>query len=186
MCVGAHRVAREVLCALLCAALLSGCATLGGNLAPAALGGKHRSIKDDPEPAAAAPPPPQKKVAMTAPPKTYRPAVGRPIEQPNCGTGTACLARLKALIADPERRWISHSASAAEVANGTRLFAYRALRDKLSCAEIRLALAEIEAAETAFRAPVAGVSATQASRVLSLNAEVGQELRAELAARCPG
>jgi hypothetical protein len=186
MCVGAHRVARAVLCALLCASLLSGCASLGGNLAPTALGGTHRSIKDDPEPAAEPPPPPQKKMAVAAPPKTYRPAVGRPIEQPNCGTGTTCLVRLKALIADPERRWISHSPSAAEIANGTRLFAFRALREKLSCAEIRLALAEIDAVETSFRSPVAGVSATQASRVLSLNAEVGQELRAELAARCPG
>lgn len=183
MCVRAHRVARAVLCASLCASLLSGCATLGGNLAPAALGGKHRSIKDDPEPAAAAPPAPRTKVVVAAPPKTYRPAVGRP---PSCGTGTTCLVRLKALIADPERRWIGHSASAAEVANGTRLFAFRALRDKLSCAEIRLALAEIDAADTTFRSPVAGVNATQASRVLSLNAEVGQELRAELAARCPG
>jgi hypothetical protein len=125
-------------------------------------------------------------VAVTAPPKTYRPAVGRPTEQPSCGRGTTCLVRLKALIADPERRWISHSASAVEVANGTRLFAFRALRDRLSCAEITLALTEIDAADITFRSPMAGVSTTQASRVLSLNAEVGQELRAELAARCPG
>jgi hypothetical protein len=31
---------------------------------------------------------------------------------------------------------------------------------------------------------VAGVSATQASRVLSLGADVGQELRAEFKSRC--
>jgi hypothetical protein len=173
---------------LLSASLLSGCATLGGNPAPAALGGsKYRSIKDDPEPATLAPPPaprPQKKATTVVPARPYRPAVGRPIERPNCGTGTACLARLKALIADPERRWIKEPAPSVEYANGTRLFAYRALRSKLSCAEITLALNEIDAAESAFRSPVAGVSATQASRVLSLGADVGQELRAEFKSRC--
>jgi hypothetical protein len=185
MCVSACRIARAAVCAVLSASLLSGCATLGGNLAPAALGaGKHRSIKDDPEPAAGAPPPPQRKAAATAPPRIYRPAAGRPIEQPSCGTGTDCLVRLKSLIADPDRRWIGQPASSAEYANGTRLFAYRALRDRLSCSEIALALTEIEAADSAFRSPVPGVSANQASRVLALGAEVAQALRAEFKGRC--
>ena len=55
MCVRTARLARAVIPALLATSLLSGCATMGGQPAPAALGaGKQRSIKDDPEPAPAA------------------------------------------------------------------------------------------------------------------------------------
>jgi hypothetical protein len=191
MCVRASRVARPAISALVAASLLSGCASLGGSFAPSALGGaKQRSIKDDAAPAALAPPPPpaprpQKKVAAAAPPKPYRPAAGSRVEPPSC-TGTDCIVRLKALIADPERRWISERPSPIEFANGTRLFAYRALRDKLTCAELTLALTEIDRAATTFRSPVPGVSARQASNVLALNAAVGQELRTEFTGRCKG
>jgi hypothetical protein len=171
--------------------LLSGCASLGSNATPSTLGGStHRSIKDDQEPAALPTPPstprPRKKLAVIAPNRPYHPAAGSRAELPTCGTGTACLVRLKALIGDPERRWINQHATPTEFANGTRLFAYRALRDKLTCAEIVLALGEIDQAATTFRSPVQGVGARQASNVLALNAAVGEELRAEFATRCKG
>jgi hypothetical protein len=183
-------VARTAVSALLAGSLLSGCATIGGHLAPTALGaGKHRSIKDDPEPTALAPPPapvPRKKVAVIPPPRPYQPAAGKRVEMPSCGTGTDCVVRLKALIEDPERRWINQPPSPVEFANGTRLFAYRALREKLTCAEIALALREIDQAAITFLSPVAGVTARQATNVLALNAAVGQELRAEFGSRCRG
>jgi hypothetical protein len=176
--------------ALLAATLLSGCATFGANVWPTALGAaKHRSIKDDPEPATLAPhpaPPPHRKMATVTPNRTYRPAGGSRAELPSCGTGTDCLVRLKALIGDPERGWIHQHPTPAELANGTRLFAYRALRGQLSCAEITLALGEIDAAARTFRSPVQGVSARQANNVLALNASVGQELRSESRSRCAG
>ena len=96
------------------------------------------------------------------------------------------MVRLKAMIGDPSRGWINHRPPAAEYANGTRLFAYRALRDRLSCTELRAALNEIDAAEKTFRSPVPGIDAGRASHVLSLNAEVGQELRTEAHGRCRG
>ena len=96
------------------------------------------------------------------------------------------MVRLKAMIADPGRSWIAHAQSPKEYANGTRLFAYRALRDKLSCAEITSALNEIDAAARTFATPVAGVTAEQANHLLSLNSEVGQDLRTEFSNRCKG
>ena len=156
---------------------------------PSALGAAgQRSIKDTPEPATLAPPPapaPQKKMATIAPRRPYQPAAGSRVEPPSC-TGTDCVVQLKALIEDPERRWINQRPSPLEFANGTRLFAYRGLRAKLTCAEITLALGEIDQAATTFRSPVTGVSARQASSVLMLAAAVGQELRAEFAGRCRG
>ena len=175
---------------MLAASLLSGCATIGGPLGPTALGaGKYRSIKDDLEPMALAPPPapaPRKKVAVIPPRRPYQPAAGKRVEMPTCGTGTDCVVRLKALIEDPERRWINQRPSSIEFANGTRLFAYRALREKLTCAEIALALSEIDQAAITFLAPAPGISARQANNVLALNAAVGQELRAESGSRCRG
>ena len=96
------------------------------------------------------------------------------------------MVRLKAMIDDPSRSWIGKPQSPAEYANGTRLFAYRALRSQLTCPQLSTALNEIAAAANTYRAPVQGVSAAQAKRVLALNADVERELRAEFAGRCKG
>lgn len=188
----AYRWVRAVVPALSAAFLLSGCATMSGPQTPAALGaGKHRSIKDDPEPAyqAAAPKQAQPKSPKTAMVAPYRPAAAnRPPHpgMPTCAAGSDCTVRLKAMIDDPSHGWIGQPQSPAEYANGTRLFAYRVLRDKLTCNEIGVALTEIDAAAKTFRLPVAGVSAEQASRLLALNSDVRQELGAELRSRCKG
>jgi hypothetical protein len=180
MCVRTARLARGAISALLATSLLSGCATFGGPPAPAALGAaKHRSIKDDLEPAAAAP------ATKRVQPDNAKAVLQQP-SHPTCATGSDCMVRLKAMIDDRSRTWINSRPPAAEYANGTRLFAYRALRDRLSCTELRLALSEIEAAERTFRSSVPGVDAGRATHVLSLNAEVGQELRAESRIRCSG
>ena len=94
------------------------------------------------------------------------------------------MVRLKAMIDDPSRSWIGKAQPPAEYANGTRLFAYRALHTQLTCPQLTTALNEITGAAGSFRAPVPGVSAEQAKRVLALNAEVVRELRAEFAGRC--
>lgn len=172
--------------------LLSGCATLSGQPPAAALGAdvaRYRSIKDDLPPAVVTPAP---KMAPKA--KLLRPASGRPEPAarpksagrlPGCLTGSQCMAELKALIGDPARKWIGQPPMPAEYASGTRLFAYRALQAQLSCRELSLALSETGWAEKVFRAPVAGVTAAQATRIVALNAEVGNELRAQFSRRCP-
>jgi hypothetical protein len=189
MCGRRHlRLARPLVASLLAGILLPGCATLGGSGPPFALGGeaaKHRSIKDDLAPQAAAPAP---KLAAQPPPpagpRPFRPASGA--EAPMCATGSTCLTALKAMIASPDRSWVGQPQPPADYATGTRLFAYRALHDRLGCRELGLALDEIAAAAKTFRAPVPGVTPAQSVRVLALNAEVEAELRLERARRCRG
>ncbi len=94
------------------------------------------------------------------------------------------MVRLKAMIDDPSRGWIGKPQSPAEYANGTRLFAYRALHNQLACPQLTAALNEIAVATTTFRAPVPGVGAQQAKRVLALSSDVERELRTEFAGRC--
>jgi hypothetical protein len=102
----------------------------------------------------------------------------------DCGSNSECLRRLKALVDDPQRSWIGTPQSAAEYAQGIRLFAYRALKSQLACNELAAALAEIAAQTAAYRQPVAGVSTEQARRVRMLSEEVARELKAERASRC--
>jgi hypothetical protein len=171
--------------------LLSGCMTVGIS-GPAALGaGTHRSIKDDPEPEIAAPAPkqaPAKTAVALPPPRPQQPRAAAPerAEVPTCATGSDCMVRLKAMIDDPSRSWIGKAQPPVEYANGTRLFAYRALRAQLTCPQLTTAQGEIAAAAVTFGAPVQGISAAQAKRVLALNADVARELRAEFAGRCKG
>jgi hypothetical protein len=185
------RLARAIVPALGAAFLLSGCMTVGIS-GPAALGaGTHRSIKDDPEPEVVAPAPkqaPAKMAVVLPPPRPQPPRAAAPkrADAPACATGSDCMVRLKAMIDDPSRSWIGKAQPPAEFANGTRLFAYRALRTQLTCPQLTTALTEIAAAAGSFGSPVPGVSALQAKRVLALSADVERELRAEFAGRCKG
>lgn len=186
------RLARAVLPALSATFLLSGCMALGSS-GPAALGaGTHRSIKDDPEPPAVATPAPKQAPAKMAvvlpPPRPHPPRAATPkrAEAPSCATGSDCMVRLKAMIDDPSRGWIGKPQSPVEYANGTRLFAYRALHSQLTCPQLTTALNEVAAAANTYRQPVQGVSAAQAKRVLALNTEVERELRSAFARRCKG
>ena len=182
------RVPGRLAHALLGASLLTGCAS-----GPAGLGAPmHRSIKDDPEPSQVAAPKsmleqPQTKVAVLKPapppPRPKTPKQDRAAETA-CASGSACMVRLKTMIENPNRDWVGQPQAPVEYANGTRLFAYRALRGQLTCPQLASALGEIGAAAKAFAAPVAGVSAQQAERVLALNAEMERELRAEFGGRC--
>ena len=94
------------------------------------------------------------------------------------------MVRLKAMIDDPSRSWIGKAQTPVEYANGTRLFAYRALRNQLTCSQLATALNEMMGVGSMFRGPVSGVLPVQAKRVLALNGDVEQELKAESAARC--
>jgi hypothetical protein len=108
----------------------------------------------------------------------------RPQTAASCTTDAECVVILSALINDPKRSWIGQPQSAAEYANGTRFFAYRALKSRLSCRELRLASRDTKTAAARLSAPASGLSAVQAANALSLSSAVGAELRGELARRC--
>ncbi|MBX9590420.1 MAG: hypothetical protein K2X43_14025 [Hyphomonadaceae bacterium] len=165
--------------------------TVGGS-GPVALGaGSPRSIKDEPAPVVTAPGPkraPTQRTAIALPPprQPVPRAASKRLDVPTCVSGSECMVRLKAMIDDPARTWIGQSQPPAEYANGTRLFAYRALRSQLTCPQLNTALSEIAAAANTFRAQVPGVDAVQAKRIRVLNAEVERELQAEFTGRCKG
>ena len=102
----------------------------------------------------------------------------------DCGSDTACLSQLKMLIDDPQRAWINQAPTPAEYVQGIRLFAYRALKNKLICGELKSALAEIETASNALDRPVPGVTPAQVARARSLGAQVNAELQVEQSRRC--
>jgi hypothetical protein len=162
---------------------LAGCAALGY--------GSQQSLKDDLSPrlttAAIGAPAPTKIATVAAPRRTSPPAKdGLSGSSNGCGSDTRCLKRLKALLDDQERKWVGQPQNPTEHVDGTRQFAYRILRAKLSCKELTLAIDEIAAATKAFQAPVPAVASSQAAHVRALNGQVEVELRAERASRCAG
>jgi hypothetical protein len=119
---------------------------------------------------------------MRKPRLPYAPA--QPQTAATCTSDSECVMILAALINDPMRRWIGQPQTAAEYANGTRFFAYRAMRTRLSCRELKRAMGDTNVAAARLQAPAPGVSAAQAARALSLATAVGIELRGEIIARC--
>jgi hypothetical protein len=105
-------------------------------------------------------------------------------EEGGCGSVEQCALVLRLMVDDPERAWMRQRPSPRTYANGTRLFAFRALRPKLSCAELELATNEVHEAAEALRNGAAGVSSDQVVRVTALSAAVEEELRTEQSGRC--
>jgi hypothetical protein len=98
-------------------------------------------------------------------------------EVAGCPTPEACTAQLKKLVSEPRRDWIGRPQSAEAYANGTRLFAYRALRKKLTCSELKVAMQDTSAATTLLQSP-------HHDRARALTVTVGRELTAEHDRRC--
>ena len=103
---------------------------------------------------------------------------------PSCRGDQDCVRMLRALINDPEHGWLTEPQSAAEYANGARFFAYRALRQTLSCRELILATQDLTTAAARLGAPDTGVSAARTASALSLSKAVTTELRNEITDRC--
>lgn len=119
-----------------------------------------------------------------APPAEERAAPAAVAEKESCGTALQCKSVLKKLIDDPKRGWVGQQQSPGVYVNGTRMFAYRALRTKLTCRELALALGEIRDASKSLAGAVPGVTPDQASRTRTLNTQVEAELSRERTARC--
>lgn len=153
--------------------------------------------KAPPAPASSPPPIPRSKpaapdLAISAPPaprpppSTPKALTERELEKDTtrCGVGVDCLAVLRAMIADPKQSWMMRAPTPMEFSNGTRLFAYRALRKTLDCGKLRFAGAELDWALDTFSRDVEGMDAGQRARVAALAKEVRAELEAEIKQRC--
>ena len=142
--------------------LLAGCASPEGSTATSLLDGLFASGAAGPE---------------VAPPK-------READRSACGSAAQCQGVLKTMIDSPDRGWIGKQQAPGAYANGTRLFAYRALRTKLTCNELGLAVGEVRAASKSMDRPVPGMTPDQLSRTRALSVQVEGELAKERAGRC--
>jgi hypothetical protein len=95
----------------------------------------------------------------------------------SCPTPEACAAQLKKMVGDPKRDWIGRPQSSDAYANGTRLFAYRALRKKLTCNELKGAIADTSTAVSLLQSP-------DHQRARALTIAVARELKSEQERRC--
>jgi len=103
-----------------------------------------------------------------------KPAVADPDA---CDTAQDCAARLRNLVKNANRDWIGVPQSADGYSNGTRLFAYRALRRKLTCGELQLAIEDTKAA-------ISTLEKASYERTRALAGEVMHELATEQGKRC--
>jgi len=94
-----------------------------------------------------------------------------------CDTAQDCAARLGSLVKNANRDWIGVPQSADGYSNGTRLFAYRALRRKLTCGELQLAIEDTKAA-------MSTLEKAAYERARALAGEVMHELASEQSKRC--
>jgi hypothetical protein len=112
------------------------------------------------------------------PPRTHE------ADRTSCGSAVQCKGVLKTMIDSPDRGWIGKQQSPSAYANGTRLFAYRALRTRLTCNELALAVEEVRAASKSLERPVPGMTPDQLSRTRALSVQVEGELARERTGRC--
>jgi hypothetical protein len=116
--------------------------------------------------------------APVAAPARPQPARG------SCDGAAQCRAVLKTMIDNPDRGWIGQRPPLDAYANGTRLFAYRALRRQLTCGELKRAVTELAAASRSLSGPVSGMTPDQVSRTRDLSSQVEGELTRERDGRC--
>lgn len=123
------------------------------------------------------------KLLGAAPPEPPPPPV---VVRESCGTPAQCKSALKKLVDNPKRSWVGQHEEPAAYTDGTRLFAYRALRTRLSCQELSAALTEVRGVSQSLAGEVPGVSHDQLSRTRALNSQVEGELAKERGRRCKG
>jgi hypothetical protein len=123
-----------------------------------------------------------------APPSTPPPrqasTLGPDADKSGCGSAAECKLVLKTMIESADRSWIGERPPPDVYANGTRLFAYRALRKQLTCAELGHAVDELSEVAKTLGATVPGMSPDQASRTRVLSSQVQGVLAKERRGRC--
>ena len=126
-------------------------------------------------------------LAPDAPPSGHPRATMAPSPEPEkrgCGSANECKLVLKTLIESPDRGWIGERPPPDVYGNGTRLFAYRALKRQLTCGELSQAVDELGSVSRKLGGPVPGMSPDQASRTRALSSQVHGELTKERRGRC--
>jgi hypothetical protein len=178
----------RIVCAIAGSLLLAGCAIFQAPTTDAT-GGQQRtrvSLKGDGWTTSASPAKPKfadkaRSIGQVA----SVPARAAAINEPgSCGNADQCTLLLRLMVDDPTRSWIAQRPSPVVYANGTRLFAYRALRGKLSCRELTLGHDETQTLARALNDGIQGLTLDQVIRVRALNWQVEGELRAEHSERC--
>jgi hypothetical protein len=120
-------------------------------------------------------------------------AVSVPEVEPRAGLGciddsVECINRRKAtlrhLVDDPGRTWIKEPATPEAYASGVRLFAFKAKKRDLSCAELQHGRKEADAARAALTSAGKSLTPMQVARGAMLAQEVGRELKTEYNRRC--
>jgi hypothetical protein len=189
------------LSALLAACAMSGAEQAGANLNDPALAARPSTagVADSSQATkpAAARPDATKQVARAEPAKTTAKAepaktaakaeptkTAAKTESAPCSAGGSCMNQLKRMVDGTNRTWIGRPEPPQQFADGTRLFAYRALRPNLTCRELSLALNEIDSSSKKVLDPASAVSSDRAQRVAALATDVAGELSTEHAARC--
>ena len=138
-------------------------------------------------PKVAPPPPVAKPVSPTPVPAPPKPLAEGDLAAGSmrCGAGLDCVAVLRAMIDDPKQSWMLRAPTPVEFANGTRLFAYRALKTTLDCGKLRFANAELDwAIDTFSTNRLDGVDAAHRARVAALAEAVHAEIEGEIKKRC--
>ena len=182
-------VTQGVICAVAASLLLSGCAIFQPetNARVASSQRPRVALKDG---AWRAPVVTPARPAVASRPRSAAPSASLPLrgalanEQGSCGDAEQCALLLRLMVDDPTRRWISERPSPVVYANGTRLFAYLALRAKLTCKELEFALDETQSAASSLNGRIPGLTPGHVAGVRALNSQVEGELRAEHAERC--
>ena len=105
-------------------------------------------------------------------------------DRTGCSSAAECKVVLKTMIESPDRSWIGQRPSPDAYANGTRLFAYRALKKQLTCGELSQAMDELGAVAKALGDATGGMSPDQATRTKALSGQVQVELAKERKGRC--
>ena len=82
-----------------------------------------------------------------------------------------------AMKSDGERKWIGKPVNARLHASGVRMFAYRAEKDKLSCAELTAGMNEMSAVRSSLSGAVPGASKDRVVQAKMLADETHAELQ---------
>lgn len=103
-------------------------------------------------------------------------------------TVPACMQQrvvtLRAMTSDRQHTWVRQSEPPHGYANGTRLFAYRITRSRMSCDNLAHGVRELRQVRASYTGAVAGVSPAELKRTKNLIVDVSGELSSEWRRRC--
>ena len=87
------------------------------------------------------------------------------------------------MVESPDRAWIGQRETPQSLTSGVRMSAYLALRQKLTCAELAMAVEDLESVIKMFDQPLPKVTAA-AGLVVDQGIEVWSKLKTERHGRC--